>query len=331
MNVSELFSRFRLPVESRMPGFDGADAWVNSDPLTPEGLRGKVVAVDFWTYTCINWLRTLPYLRAWADAYASHGLVVIGVHTPEFEVEHDLDEVRRAVRDLRVEYPVAVDNEYAVWNAFANQYWPALYLADAEGKIRHHHFGEGGYERSERAIRHLLVNAGAEDLPPEVTVQADGIELAADWDNVRSPETYVGYARGSGFAGADLAYDEPHAYTLPVRLGLNEWALAGTWTIGGEGALSNEANGRIAFRFHARDLNLILVPPRTGTPARFRVLLDGQPPGGSHGLDVDGAGNGVVHEPRLYQLLRQPGRITDGQFELEFLDAGASALCFTFG
>ena len=251
-------------MKSHMPSFDGANAWLNTEPLTPDALRGKIVAVDFWTFTCINWLRTLPYIRAWANTYAGTGLVVIGVHTPEFGVEHDLDNVRRAVRAMGIEYPVAIDNDYAVWNAFANQYWPALYIADVEGRIRHHEFGEGGYDKSE-------------------------------------------------------------------RLHLNEWGIGGSWTVGREEATSNEPNGRIAYRFHARDLHLILTPPAAGNEARFRVTLDGQPPGDVHGLDVDEQGNGAVSEPRLHQLIRQSGNITDRLFEIQFLDPGAAALCFTFG
>jgi thiol-disulfide isomerase/thioredoxin len=330
--VTELFSRLHMPVESHMPAFDGANEWLNSEPLTPEALRGKVVAVDFWTYTCINWLRTLPYLRAWYAAYAASGLVVVGVHTPEFSVEHDVDNVRSAARAMGVEYPIAIDNDYAVWNAFANQYWPALYIADATGRIRHHHFGEGGYEPSERCIRHLLGDAGAVDLPGEpVSVDVRGIELPADWRHVRSSETYLGLARSEGFASlGDAEFDEPRAYDIPARLRRNEWALAGNWTLGREEAMSNEPNGRIAYRFHARDLNLILAPPPSG-PARFRIQLDGHAPGDAHGLDTDTDGNGTVSDARLYQLIRQPGAIDDRLFEIELIDAGASALCFTFG
>ena len=310
MTLNDLISRFRLPVGRSMPGFDGATGWLNTEPLTPSELQGKVVLVDFWTYTCINWLRTLPYIRAWADAYAANGLVVVGVHTPEFTVEHDTDNVRSAVRDMGIDYPVAIDNDYAVWNAFANQYWPAVYIADARGRLRHHQFGEGGYEMSERAIRQLLADAGAVDLPVDMApVEARGIEIAGDWHNVRSGETYVGLAQAQGFASPGLpAIYEPREYTVPARLHLNEWALAGDWTLGREEAVSNAANGRIAYRFHARDLHLILTPPAEQASARFRVKLDGQAPGDAHGLDVDEAGNGVVTEPRLYQLIRQRGR-----------------------
>jgi hypothetical protein len=259
--------------------------------------------------------------------------VVVGVHTPEFGVEHDIDNVRRAVRDMAIEYPVALDNDYAVWNAFANQYWPALYIADAHGHIRHHHFGEGGYTQSEQVVRHLLMDAGARDLPPDPTpVEPRALELPADWHSVRSGETYVGYARAEGFGSPEgVAFDEPRAYSVPSGLHINEWALAGDWTVGREEAVSNAPNGSITYRFHARDLHLILAPPARGASARFRVLLDGQEPCDAHGLDVDRQGNGVVSEARLYQLIRQAGRITDRQFEIEFLDSGAAALCFTFG
>jgi thiol-disulfide isomerase/thioredoxin len=332
MKVNQLFSHFPLPVEGRMPPFSGATDWLNTEPLSPTNLNGKVVVVDFWTYTCINWLRTLPYIRAWAETYAEKGLVVVGVHTPEFGVEHDLDHVRRAVLDMGIDYPIAIDNDYGVWNAFANQYWPALYIADGEGRIRHHHFGEGGYERSESVIRQLLGDAGAVGLPHDrAAVEARGIELPADWHNVRSPETYVGRARSEGFSSPEIAaLDESRVFSVPERLHVNEWALAGNWTVGREEALSNEADGRIAYRFHARDLHLILVPPRHGS-ARFRVLLDGRAPGDAKGLDVDEEGNGLVTEPRLYQLIRQSGHITDRRFEIELLDPGAAALCFTFG
>jgi thiol-disulfide isomerase/thioredoxin len=332
MNVHELFARVHLPVESRLPGFEGATAWLNSEPLTPAGLSGSVVLVDFWTYTCINWLRTLPYLRAWAATYAEKGLVIVGVHTPEFGVEHDIDNVGRAVREMAIEYPVAIDNDYAVWDAFANRYWPALYIADARGRIRHHHFGEGDYEKAEMVIRHLLEDAGVTDLPSDATVDIRGIEEPSDWRTVRSGETYVGYARSEGFRSPEgVAFDEARVYTTPSRLHLNEWALRGNWTVEREAAVSNAANGRLAYQFQARDLHLILTPPEKGVSGRFRVALDGQRPGDAHGLDIDEQGNGVVVEPRLYQLIRQSGRITSRSFEIEFLDPGAAALCFTFG
>ena len=331
MDVHELLSDLRLPVEGRLPGFSGATGWLNSDPLPPAALEGKVVAVDFWTYTCINWLRTLPYLRAWADTYTDSGLVLVGVHTPEFGVEHDIDNVRRAARDMGIAYPIAIDNDYAVWDAFRNQYWPALYIADAKGRIRHHHFGEGGYEASERAIRRLLSDTGA-SLPDKAPAVVRDIERPADPHAVRSAETYVGLRAVEGFASPGLAApDEPHVYTVPPRLQLNQWALAGNWTLGREAATSNDANARITYRFHARDLHLILAPPAEKAPARFRVTLDGRAPGVPHGLDVDAQGNGVVTDARLYQLIRQDGDITDREFEIEFLDPGVAALCFTFG
>jgi hypothetical protein len=326
-----LFERLRLPFEARLPEFTGATEWLNSEPLSPARLRGKVVLVDFGTFTCINWIRTLPYVRAWATTYSASGLVAIAVQTPEFEIEHDLDSVRRALDAMHVEYPVVVDNDYAIWNAFANQYWPALYIADAEGHIRHHHFGEGDYDKSERVIRHLLEDAGAADLPDAPSVNPEGIEAPADWHDLRSPETYVGAARSEGLASPGGAvFGEPVAYTAPARLDTNEWALVGNWSIGREEGTANEPNARIVFRFHARDLNLILTPPTEGR-ARFRVTINGEPPGAAHGLDVDAGGNGVVTEPRLYQLVRQSGQIGDARFEIEFIDPGASALCFTFG
>jgi hypothetical protein len=333
MNVDELLARARLPFESRLPSFAGATDWLNTAPLTPDDLRGKVVAVDFWTFTCINWLRTRPYIRAWAERYKPYGLIVVGVHTPEFEIEHDLESVRRAAKEMRIDYPIAIDNDYRVWDAFANSYWPALYIADTDGRIRHHHFGEGGYERSEHVIQHLLGAAGTVDVPMgDTDVEAQGIEAPANWRDVRSQETYVGLARSEGFVSPGRAApDEPHEYTAPDRLELNQWALAGNWTLGREAAVLNAPNGRIAYRFHARDLHLILTPPANDASARFRVTLDGETPGDAHGLDVDEGGNGVIAEPRLHQLIRQRGQITDRQFEIEILDVGAAALCFTFG
>ncbi|MBW8765291.1 MAG: thioredoxin family protein [Geodermatophilales bacterium] len=323
----------RLPVEGELPSLAGATEWLNSEPLTPAGLRGKVVAVDFWTYTCINWLRTLPYIRAWAERYREHGLVVIGVHTPEFSFEHDVDNVRRAVEDMGVRYPVAVDNDYAIWRAFGNRYWPALYLVDAQGRIRHHRFGEGDEERSELVIQELLAEAGYGDVDQEpVSVHAAGAEAAADWDHLGSPENYLGYERTDNFASPGGAVPNvPRVYAQPSRLGLNDWALAGDWTIQGEAAVLNRGGGRIACRFHARDLHLVMGPTARGTSVRFRVLLDGQPPGVAHGTDVDDAGNGTVDDQRLYQLIRQPGPPADREFEIEFLDPGVQALAFTFG
>jgi thiol-disulfide isomerase/thioredoxin len=296
-----------------MPSLSGATGWLNSEPLGPAELQGKVVLVDFWTYTCINWLRTLPYIRAWAKEYENDGLVVLGVHTPEFPFEQDLDNVRRAVEDMQIEYPVALDGDYAIWDAFANRYWPALYFVDREGAIREHHFGEGRYEQSERVIQQLL--AVDREL---VSVDGLGAEAAADWDDLDSPETYLGDQR------AERRTDDP-----PASLRRNHWSLSGDWTTRAQGAVLNEAGGGIAFRFHARDLHLVL---RAGAgPVRFRVILDGDAPGDSHGLDVDAQGNGTVSEPRLYQLIRQPGRIEERTFEITFLEPGIEAYVFTFG
>ncbi len=322
-----------LPVEGSLPSLDGATEWLNSPPLTAAGLRGKVVLVDFWTYTCINWLRTLPYVRAWAEKYKDRGLVVIGVHTPEFDFEHDLDNVRRAVKDRRVDYPVAVDNDYAIWSAFDNHYWPALYFVDAQGQIRHHQFGEGRYEQSEMIVQQLLTEAGSGGIGHDlVSADARGAEAAADWDSLRSPENYLGYQRTENFASSNGAVvDTPHVYAAPGRLRLNHWALAGDWTVQPEAIALNQPDGRIAYRFHARDLHLVMGPTARGAPVRFRLRIDGQPPGAAHGTDVDDQGNGTVTEPRLYQLVRQPGPITERTLEITFLDPGVGAYAFTFG
>jgi thiol-disulfide isomerase/thioredoxin len=322
-----------LPVEGHLPGFDGATGWLNSPPLTPEGLRGRVVLVNFWTYTCINWLRTLPYVRAWADRYTDHGLTVIGVHTPEFDFEHDLDNVRREVTDLGVDYPVATDNDYAIWTAFDNHYWPALYFVDAQGQIRHHRFGEGDYEMSEMILQQLLTEAGSGGSDQElVSVDARGVEVAADWDSLRSPENYLGYERTDNFVAPNGSIlDTSYAYAAPTRLRLNHWALAGDWTVKRQAIVLNQAGGRILYRFSARDLHLVMAPPARRTPVRFRVLIDGQPPGAAHGSDVNDQGNGTLTQPRLYQLLRQPGPITDHTFEATFHDPGVQAYAFTFG
>jgi thiol-disulfide isomerase/thioredoxin len=321
-----------LPREGTLPSFEGATGWLNSSPLTPDELRGKVVLVDFWTYTCINWLRTLGYVRAWFDKYADHGLVVIGVHTPEFPFERDVDNVREAVADMSVEYPVALDPDYEVWESFANHYWPAVYIADVEGRIRHHHFGEGGYEECERVVQQLLRDGGktlGEDL---VSVVSDGFEAQADWSNLKSPETYLGYLQAENFASTGGAEpDERRGYAVPDRLRLNEWALAGEWTVGRRAAVLADADGEIAFRFHARDVNLVMGPRERGESVPFRVRVDGDPPGDAHGLDVDQEGNGSVTQQRLYQLVREPGRIEDRTFEIAFLEPGVEAYCFTFG
>ena len=322
-----------LPVEGELPSLSGATGWLNSPPLTPTGLRGKVVLASFWTYTCINWLRQLPYLRAWAGKYASHGLVVIGVHTPEFGFEHNPDSVRRAVQDMRIAYPVATDNNYAVWSAFGNHYWPALYFADAQGRIRHHYYGEGEYQQSEMVIQQLLAEAGAGSVGRElVSADARGVEAPADWASLRSPENYTGYERTENFASPGGARPgKPHPYTVPAELGLNQWALSGDWTMGEQATTLNTAGGQIACRFHARDLHLVMGPAEPGASTRFRVLIDGQPPGTAHGIDVDGEGHGAATQPRLYQLIRQPGAITDRTFEITFSDPGIQAYAFTFG
>jgi len=321
-----------LPVEGHLPGFEGATGWLNSEPLTAENLRGQVVLVDFWTYTCINWLRTLGYVRAWFEKYRDQGLVIVGIHTPEFSFEEDRDNVVEAVRDMRVEYPVALDPAYAVWQAFSNHYWPAVYIADAEGRIRHHQFGEGGYEECERVIQQLLRAAGHEDIGDDlVSVIPDGLEAQAEWATLESPETYVGYQQGRSFASpGGVTIDEPRTYSLPDPLRLNSWALSGDWTIEGRASVLDRAGGSIAFRFHARDVNLVL-RSREDTEVPFRVLLDGAPPGPAHGLDVDDDGNGALAQPRLYQLVRQPGEITDRTFEITFHGGGVEAYVFTFG
>jgi thiol-disulfide isomerase/thioredoxin len=316
-----------------MPSLEGATGWLNSPPLTAEGLRGRVVAVDFWTYTCINWLRTVPYLRAWAEAYRDAELVVLGVHTPEFPFEQDVGNVRRAITDRRITYPVAVDGGYGIWTAFANMYWPALYLVDAQGRIRSHHFGEGAYQESEQVIRQLLVEAGTGDrLPGPVTVEASGIEVAADWTNLRSAENYLGAERTEYFASPErVATGVPRRYTAPPRLAADQWALTGHWTVQPDAVLSHEPGGRIACRFSARDVHLVMVPAAGGTPVRFGVRIDGRPPGVHRGDDVDDDGAGTVTEPRLHQLVRQRGPVTDRTFEITFHDPGVRAFAFTFG
>jgi hypothetical protein len=322
-----------LPVEGRMPSFDGATGWLNSPPLTPAGLRGQVVAVDFCTYTCINWLRSLPYVRAWAERYRDQGLVTIGVHTPEFSFERDVENVRRALADMRVEYPVALDNDYAVWDAFANRYWPALYLVDGEGRIRHHRFGEGDYERSERVIQQLLAESGADDVERSV-VDVDGIgpEAAADWDDLESAETYLGYEQTQGFASpGGIVAERSKVYAVPDGLGPNEWALSGDWTVRPESAVSNEPNARVAFRFHARDVHLVMGRFDDARTVPFRVFVDGRPPGDAAGSDVEAGGAGALDEPRMYQLVRQRGSIGSRVFEIAFEDRGAQAFAFTFG
>jgi thiol-disulfide isomerase/thioredoxin len=309
-----------------MPALGGATEWLNSGPLGPAELRGHAVLVNFWTLTCINWLRQEPYVRAWSQAYRNDGLVVIGVHTPEFSFEHEIDLVRQAARDRAIDYPVAVDNEYAIWTAFANHYWPALYFVDRDGIIRDQRFGEGRYEDSERVIQNLL---GVKREP--VSVEGVGVEAEADWDQLRTPETYLGYGRGERFASPDgAALDERRAYELPGDLRLNHWALVGEWTVGRENAVVDQGGGSIAFRFHARDAHLVL-SPGAHEPIRFRVLLDGEAPGPSHGVDVDEDGNGLLRDGRLYQLLREHDQVRERTLEITFLEPGAEAYAFTFG
>jgi hypothetical protein len=324
--------RTEQSAEGRMPPLDGAAAWLNSEPLVTTELRGRVVAVQFCTYTCINWLRALPPLRAWDEAYRDLGLVVIGVHSPEFSFEHIIPHVERAISERSIDYPVAIDNDFTIWRAFANHYWPALYLVDAQGRIRLRHVGEGGYDDAERVLRELLVDNRPGTLPPPVTVDAMGIEVPADWDTLRSPETYLGYRGTDGFSSpGGVRPDVPETYELPWRLRLRHWALSGGWTMGAESVVSTGVGSRIACVFHARDVHLVLSPARGEEPVRFRVLIDGQAPGRDHGSDVDAEGFGTVVEPRLYQLVRQSGRIEERTFEIEFLDAGVEAYVFTFG
>lgn len=316
---------------SDLSPLERATTWLNSQPLTDEALQGKVVLVEFWTYTCINWRRQLPYVRAWADKYKEHGLVVVGVHSPEFSFERDIDNVRWAVKDMRVDFPIAVDSDHAVWRGFQNEYWPALYFADATGRIRHSQFGEGAYEQSERVIQKLLAVAGLGEVRNElVAINPSGAEAQADWKHLESGENYVGYERTQNFA-LTATPEKSHVYSAPKHLGLNDWALSGDWTMGRETLRLNQTGGRIAYHFHARDLHLVMGPASRSASARFRVYIDGRPPGESHGVDVDPDGNGTVREPRMYQLIRQRAPISDRQFEIEFLDSGVEAFSFTFG
>lgn len=323
----------QLSIEGEFPSLGGASSWLNSPPLIAKSLRGKVVLVDFWTYTCINWLRTVPYVRAWAKKYKNRGLVVIGVHSPEFEFEKDHGNVRRAVKSMGLEYPIAIDSDHAIWRAFGNEYWPALYLLDAHGRIRYHHFGEGQYEQSETAIRQLLAEAGSGSASLEpVTVDARGVEAPADWNNLRSSENYLGFQRTQSFSSPGGAYPNMRrSYAVPGRLKTDHWALSGDWTVAQQAVVLHKVNGRIAYRFHARDLHLVMGPQVQGTTVRYRVLVDGQPPGAARGVDVDDQGNGTVVDQRLYQLIRQREPIADSQFEIEFLDPGVEVYAFTFG
>ena len=321
------------PIEGHLPSFEGATGWLNSPPLTAADLRGNVVLVDFWTYTCINWLRTLGCVRAWARKYEAHGLVVVGVHTPEFPFEHDIDNVSQAAKDMRVTYPIALDNDYAVWRAFSNHYWPAVYIADAQGQIRHHQFGEGGYAECERVIQALLREAGHSGIDDGlVSVAPDGFEAQADWTNLKTPETYMGYEQAENFASPGGARrDDPRTYVAPERLQLNDWALSGDWTIESRASVLNGADGRIACRFHARDVHLVMGPRARGASVPFRVLVDGGPPEAAHGLDVDEQGRGTLSQQRLYQLIRERESVTDRTFEITFFAPGAEAYAFTFG
>ena len=323
----------RLPVEGELPSFGGATGWLNSTPLTAASLRGKVVVVEFWTYSCINWRRTLPYVRAWAERYKDRGLVVIGVHTPEFAFEHDAGNVRWAVREMGIDFPVALDGSYAIWNAFDNNYWPALYFVDARGRIRHHHFGEGDYAESERVIGQLLAEAGfAESHAASLAVEPRGFEAAADWAHLDSSETYAGYGRTENFASpGGMVRNVAHDYSLPEKLERDHWALRGTWTANEEYVASNRAGGNVAFRFRARDFHLVMGRAHGAGPTRFRVLIDGRPPGSAHGIDVDEQGYGTVSEPRLYQLVRQHAPIDDRTVEVEFGESGVEVFDFTFG
>jgi hypothetical protein len=322
-----------MPVEGRFPPLDGATGWLNTEPLTPEALRGRVVAANVCTYTCINWIRTLPYIRGWAARYADQGFVMLGIHTPEFTVEKDVGNIRRALDQMRVEHPIAIDSDYGIWDAFANRYWPALYLIDAEGRIRHHRFGEGDYEGSERVIQRLLSEAnGTPPAPDLVSVDPLPPEVEADWAELRTGETYVGHARTEGFASpGGIVPEQPHAYTLPERMGLNGWALGGAWTVQGERARADAPGGRIAFRFHSRDVHLVMGPGAGRAATPFRVTIDGRPPREAAGSDVDAEGIGSFDIPRMYQLIRQRPPIADRRFEIEFPEAGAEAFVFTFG
>jgi len=321
------------PVEGDFPPLAGAVAWLNSAPLMPESLRGKVVLIDFWTYSCINCLRALPYITSWYEKYKDHGLVVLGIHAPEFAFEKNESNVKRAVRDLGIKYPVALDNNYAIWQSFNNQYWPAHYFIDAKGHIRGHHFGEGDYDGSEELIRQLLLEAGAHDLPPTVSdIRKEGIQASADEKHVGSHETYIGYERAQHFVSpGGFGRGAEKTYSVPGSLNMNEWGLSGSWRMDAEKAVSLGAGGKIVFRFHARDLHLVLGPGMDGKPVRFRVTIDGQEPGADHGVDIDSSGSGVARDQRLYQLVRQSGDIRDRTFTIEFLDTGIQAYSFTFG
>jgi thiol-disulfide isomerase/thioredoxin len=322
-----------LAAKGRMPSLENATAWLNTEPLSASTLRGKVVLVDFWTYSCINWRRQLPYVRAWADKYKDKGLVVVGVHTPEFPFEKNIENVRWSAKEMDIVYPIALDSEYAIWEDFANHYWPALYFVDAGGNIRHEHFGEGDYERSEKVIQQLLREAGRTDIDDSlVSVEPQGAEADAAWGDLHSPETYAGYDRTTNFASAGgYQPGKIRQYEFPSRLELFEWALSGEWTFAAQSVTSSGPTAGARIAFHARDIHMVMGPSTTGTPVRFRVLIDGKPPGNSHGADVDEHGNGTIVEQKMYQLIRQPKPITGHVFEIQFLDAGAEVFVFTFG
>ena len=319
--------------QNELASLDRANKWLNSPALTPESVRGKVVLINFWTYTCINWRRQHPYVRAWAEKYKDQGLVVIGVHAPEFEFEKNIANVRWAVKDMKIDYPIAVDNNHTIWRGFGNQAWPALYFIDAQGRVRHNFFGEGSYEQSEMVIQALLRESGATGVSREpVEVNGRGYDAAPDWTNLKSPENYVGFERTENFTSpGGVLLDKPRMYQRPARLNLNEWALSGDWTVRKDAAALNKAGGNITYRFHARDLHLVMGPAVRGSSVKFRVLIDGQPPGAAHGVDVDEQGYGTVTEQRMYTLIRHPGPIADRQFEIEFLGSGGEAFAFTFG
>ncbi|NWB96593.1 cytochrome c biogenesis protein DipZ [Pseudomonas gingeri] len=322
-----------LPVEGTLPDLSGAVQWLNSAPLSAADLKGKVVLIDFWTYSCINCLRSLPYVNAWAQKYHDQGLVVIGVHAPEFAFERDIDNVRQAVTKLGIQYPVAIDNNYAIWRGFNNQYWPAHYFVDAQGRVRYHHFGEGDYEGSEQVIQQLLKEAGHQNVSGGmVSNQAQGVMQAADEAEVKSPETYLGYDRAENFASpGDQVADKSKNYAAPQQPALNQWGLDGQWTAHAEQVTLNQAPGQVVYRFHARDLHLVLGPGADGKPVHFKVRIDGTVPGANHGTDTNANGDGTVTEQRLYQLVRQSGDISEHTFSIEFLDPGVQAYAFTFG
>ncbi|HEV7607834.1 MAG TPA: thioredoxin-like domain-containing protein [Steroidobacteraceae bacterium] len=333
MRQATSFAPITLPDKGSPVSFGRATAWLNSRPLGPDDLRGKIVLVDFWTYTCVNWRRTLPWVRAWYEKYRDSGLVVIGVHTPEFRFESDVENIRRAAREQGVDYPIAVDSNHAIWDAFSNQFWPAIYLLDGQGRVRDRKFGEGGYEQVEASIQRLLTEAGQRsfDRAP-VAVSGAGAEAGADWHNLQSSETYLGSAHASSFASVRTVLpDRSRLYSYPSHFRLNEWALEGSWRVESDSVQSIASRDKVAFRFHARDLHLVMGPTANGLPIPFRVTLDGKPPGDAHGLDLDEKGRGTIDAQRMYQLIRQTERVADRQFEIEFLGSGAELFVFTFG